>query len=149
MDRAPCSAVLFLVSPSKPATGWWFVPAVVSRHRDLPRAVAVPVQFPEAAVWSSCLCVWVFFVFFCFDKQAVLLCLHWPDSCRAVTRGFLGTAPDASQPHGKLCTARSQKQQSGAFRSPSGLSGHKAGATWGWDSPCSDQPCCWGWRKQI
>lgn len=142
-------ALLFSISPSKQATGWQFVPAVVSSHRDLPGAVPVPVQISEAAVWRS-FCAYglfgFFFLVFCFykwaaialcPKQAVLLFLHWPDGCRVVTCGFLQMPPDASRPRGERCTVRSQTQQRSTFCSPSGLS-HKVGAASGWDSPHID-----------
>lgn len=75
--------------------------------------MTIPVQIPEAALCSSCLCGWVFPLVLSPQaavavppRQAVLLFLHWPDCCRVVTRGFLGMAPG---------TARSQRRGRGAF----------------------------------
>lgn len=67
-----------------------------------------PLVFPQAAIAVP-------------RRQAVLLCLLWPDGCRVVTRGFLGMAPGA---------ARSQRKWRGAFCSVSGLL-HKVGTASG------------------
>lgn len=66
------------------------------------------VLFPQAAIALP-------------PRQAVLLCLHWPDVCRVVTRGFLGMAPGA---------VSSQRKRRGAFCSVSGLL-HKVGTALG------------------
>lgn len=56
-------------------------------------------------------------------RQAVVLCLHWPDGCRVVTHGFLGLVPGAvkSQRSGEVpfplsldsCTRLAQPQALG------------------------------------
>lgn len=132
-------AVLFSVSPSKLS---WLT--ICHRSGEQPQAPPKSCGSPSPNPRGSnviLLSVWMcLFPLILFPqaatalppRQAVLLCLHWPDGCRVVTCGFLGMAPGIE---------RSQRRWRGAFFSVSGLL-HKVGTASGFGT-------CHAWTYQA